>query len=127
MVVGLSFLLIIPMVIVFYNHSGALNDDINIAQIERVSQELIAAAEEVYYQGPPSQQRITIFLPQGLQEAQVQPQLLLFIYTTSTGDYTYDYSSNIPLNLTGDIKDHPGRHELIIKATTNSVTITETT
>ena len=113
------------MIIVFYNHSGALNDDINIAQIERVSQELIAAAEEIYYQGPPSQQKLTIFLPQGLQTAQIQQQAILFTYTTTSGDYTYDYSTPLPLNLTGDIKDHPGRHELIIKATTTSITINE--
>ena len=124
-VMGISLLLIMPMIIIFYQQSASLQDDITAAQIERIGQELMNAAENVYYLGPPSQQELTIYLPTHYQSGSVGGQEMNFTYTLSELTLTYPVATSLPLNLSGTLPAHPGKYYLLVKATENGVSISE--
>ena len=63
MVVGFAFLMIIPLIVVFYSSSNDLNDQITSSQADKIANEIVAAADQVYFQGPPTMKTIKIFFP----------------------------------------------------------------
>ena len=124
-VIGISLFLIMPMVIIFYERSGSLQDDVNAAQLEKIGLDIIDAAEEAYYLGPPTQKSLDINLPQGIQAVTIGAEDVTFDYTTLQGTSSLSLTSKLPLNMSGTINTHPGPQTLIIKAHKNGISINE--
>ena len=124
-VIGLSLLLITPMVIIFYQQSMSLEDDIITAQLSQIGALIIDAAEETYYLGAPTQQLITIHLPRGVKNITIHPEEVFFEYDAPGRAATLSTATRLPLNMSGDLRTYPGRHAIIIKATAHGITIHE--
>ena len=124
-IVGLSFLLLIPMIIIFYEQSGSLKDEIDAAQIEKAALELIGAAEEVYYLGEPSQKHLSLYFPASVESVTVEDDHLLITYATISGTADYTTYTPLPLNLSGVIDAYPGQHRLLVQAHDEGITIIE--
>ena len=124
-VVGISLFLLMPMIIIFYQQSGGLTDDINAAQLEKIGLELMDAAEEVYYLGPPTQKFMVIYLPQHINNIVISQQELLFNYSVTGGTRIYSLGTNIPLNLSGTLKTFQGQHRISVQAQANGVNISD--
>lgn len=122
-VIGISMFLIIPMIVAFYHQTTTLEDDIHAAQIEEISLELIEAAEEAYYLGPPTQQKLTLNFPPGVTGVAIHPQSVEFTYTTMNGQSTYIATTDIPVNLTGNLSTHQGRHDVRVEARQHTVKV----
>jgi hypothetical protein len=63
LVVGIAMLLIVPGVILFYNYSLKSNDEVMRSQINMIGNDIMDAAEKVYYIGEYSWQSLKIDIP----------------------------------------------------------------
>lgn len=124
-VMGLSLLLVIPMVVIYYEQSSSLSDDINAARLQKIAQETIDAAEEVYYLGAPTTKTLTIHMPRNVQAITIQDASIVIEYTTTYGQSSYIASSELALNLTGTLQTHEGPHRVSVKAGENNIQISE--
>lgn len=125
LVVGLSMLLIIPTIAIFATQSISLREDIASAQVERIGQELLGSAEEVYYLGPPTQKEVIITLPEGVTNISIDGQEIVFQYHYDGGIFTYPLYSELPLNLSGNITRFQGLHTITVKAEETGIVISE--
>ncbi len=126
-VIGISLFLIMPMVVIYFQQSTSLSDDIHSAQIHKIAQELIDASEEVYYLGAPSTKQLLIHLPQGIEAITLIDDTIFVDYRTGQGALTLSAYSNLALNLTGTIPINKGTHRLNVRARTNDIQISEAT
>ncbi|MBD3209535.1 hypothetical protein GF367_03910 [Candidatus Woesearchaeota archaeon] len=124
-VVGVSLVLLIPMILIFYQQSGSLRDDINAAQLEKVGLELMDAAEEVYYLGPPTQKYLLLHLPGQVNTVTINQQEILINYTTTSSTRYYSLFTDLPLNMSGAIDAFQGQHKVSIQATDTGVNISD--
>ncbi len=123
-VIGLSLLFIMPMIVIFFDQTNSLQEEIDYAHIEKIQTVLIDAAEEIYYIGPPSQKQLDIYFPEHIKSVLVQDQeIQISIESLSTPLIQY---TQLPLNLTGSISTHAGIHHVTVTATDTGVTISET-
>lgn len=124
-VVGISFFLIIPMIIIFFDQSNALKDDITAIQIEKIGLEIMDAAEEVYYLGPPSTKYLTVYLPAGVEAITISSQEITFSYQLGSALLDYPLGTGLPLNLSGTMSVHPGQHHVTVQAQDDGVAISD--
>ena len=124
-VVGLSLLMIIPMVVLYYRESASLQSDVAASQLEKIGLSLIDAAEEVYYLGPPSQKALVVTFPRGVSSVVVDPELLTFTYMTPDGESVLSFSSSLPLNMSGSLRAFPGPHHILVSANGSFVQLRE--
>ena len=103
MVIGFSMLLIAPMIVVFYQQSGELQEEIAAAQLQNVADELLFAAEEVYFLGSPSQQLLTLAFPPQIRSFDCVNETIEISYVFSDSTLHYYARSDIPLNISCDI------------------------
>jgi len=121
-VVGISLFLIIPMIVAFYHQSASIEEDIRIAQLEKATRELIDAAEEVYYLGPPSQKKLILHLPPGVNNATLQGDTIALTYDEDKKHYA---TAEPDLNLTGTLSTAQGRHDVTITARQDTVEVND--
>lgn len=121
-VVGISLFLILPMIVAFYHQSASLEEDIRTAQLDKATRELIDAAEEVYYLGPPSQKKLTLNLPPGVNDITLQGDTLKVTYDEDKEHYA---TAAPDLNLTGNISPTQGRHDVTITARQDTVEVND--
>lgn len=124
-VIGLSLVLLLPMVVVFYTQSTRLQEDIDLAQAEKIVLELRDAAEEVYYFGAPSQQQIDIYFPEHVRNITITADSINLYYQTLEAPIYAE--SDAPLNMTGTLKSYPGLHRITVTAGEDGVIISEQT
>ncbi|MFP4524092.1 MAG: hypothetical protein ACLFO2_02105 [Candidatus Woesearchaeota archaeon] len=121
-VVGISLFLITPMIVAFYHQSASLEEDIRAAQLDKATRELISAAEEVHYHGPPSQKRLDINLPPDVNDITLQGDTIAVTYEETKKHYA---TARPDLNLTGTIKPTQGRHTITITARQDTVEVND--
>ncbi len=125
MVVGLSFLLITPLAVLFVYQSNSMSSEIQAVQMERVGQEIISSAEEVFYLGSPTQKVLKVYFPERLSSVTVESQAVVFNMTVGDSTLSYPAYSELSLNMSGSIGNYPGPHILLIKSEENTVNIAE--
>ncbi len=64
---SITFVLIIPLIIIFVAQTQNMQEDITNAQLDKISSEIHDAALEVLFMGPPSQKTIRVSFPAGIQ------------------------------------------------------------
>ena len=69
LIVAIAMVLIVPGVILFYNYSLKSNDQVLRSQIEMIGNDLMDAAEKVYYIGEYSWQSVRINIPEKVSSA----------------------------------------------------------
>ena len=123
-VVGFSFLIMIPIIILFYSESAHLEDEIIAAQAQRVMNELIDAIDTVYYLGAPSKQTIKLYFPKKIEQVTVHDDAITFRIDSSLGG-SYDLTGYAGTNMTGTIDKYSGIHLITVIAGNSSVTIVD--
>lgn len=73
LVVGLVFVIIVPMVYLFYSYSTDMGEEITEAKADRIATSLVNAAEEVFYLGEPSKTTVKFDMPPGVFDITVSP------------------------------------------------------
>lgn len=121
MLVGFLMVIIIPLIIFYYNYSLETNDKLIAQQINHISKRIVDAADSVYYLGKPSQTIIKAYIPQNVKEALIQNNEIVYKINTKLGISEIVQISKV--NLTGTLPTSQGIHHITIKAFENYVQI----
>lgn len=123
-IMGLSLLLLMPLVVIFAQQSNSLQEEVDAVQIEKIGLSIIDSAEELFFLGSPSQKLLEIYFPNSIEQITIESQAIVFYYNDNE---SFAAESSLPLNLTGTINIHPGIHNVLIKAETANINISELT
>ena len=122
MIVGfLTFVIIGTLGIAMY-HNNTIRDMISSRQVESMSTKIVSAAESVFYAGEPSKITIVSYIPEGISEINITDNTLFVTFQSSSGTNKVSFPSNVPI--TGTLSTVSGLRNIVIEATSSSVTIT---
>ncbi|MDD9952772.1 MAG: hypothetical protein OXR66_00380 [Candidatus Woesearchaeota archaeon] len=123
LIVGLSAMLVLPLIVVSMSQSQRFADDITASQVENIAGAIIDSANTVYYSGEPAKKTIVLNFPERIQSVTVNNDSILFTVMSSSGTYEYVRYTNGPLN--GTIRTFAGLHRITLEAWQNQVNITD--
>ena len=122
MIIGfLTFVLITTLGIAMY-HNNTIRDMIASRQVASMSNKIVSAAESVFYAGEPSKVTIVSYIPETISKINITDNTIFVTFQSSSGTNRVSFPSNVPI--TGTISTVSGLRNIIIEATSNSVTIT---
>lgn len=121
MIMGfLTFILLSTLGIAMY-HNNTIRDMISSRQVESMATKIVSAAESVFYAGEPSKVTIVSFIPKGISEINITDNTIFITFQSSSGTNKVSFPSNVPI--TGTLSIVSGLRNIIIEATSSSVTI----
>ncbi len=123
LITAFAFLMTVPIIALFYSQSHQIQEDVTDAQVEKIASELRDAANEVYYQGPPSKRTLKIYMPDNVENVSISNKNIIFKVSSTAGDY--EIVKVADTNLTGDINSFSGIHNIEVKARLTDVKIQE--
>ncbi len=132
LIVAIAMVLIVPGVILFYNYSLKSNDQVLRSQIEMIGNDLMDAAEKVYYIGEYSWQSVRINIPEKVTNILVLDNSELVVqYNTMSGISEAVFFSDINITPGGyaySISNsmHPGLNIIKVESKGDYVLINET-
>ena len=122
-VFSMAFFMTIPLIVIFAVQTNNMQSDIAGAQLNKMSAELVDAAERVYYLGSPSQEVIEVTFPKGIESITVEPNSLVF--NMRAEGYDYVHYEDTAINLTGSLRPDSGVRPVKIIALGDEVQITD--
>jgi hypothetical protein len=119
---GFIFLMMIPLIIIFFDQSSAVKDAIASNHIRNLAVKIADKAETVYYLGEPSRTTFNAYLPESVISVNVTKRSVIVLYRTSKNSIqTIIASGNV--NMTGNISIDPGVHHIEIKNIGDKVSV----
>src|SRR3989338_9178209 len=85
MVMGFVLAALTPLIVVYYVYTQGSTEELVSAQLSKISKEVVDSAEEVYYLGKPSQVSMRIYIPDRLEDAQINGKQLVLVVRTKNG------------------------------------------
>lgn len=122
LITAFSLLVAIPLIVLFFQYSQTYNNEVTLNQANKVMDEILNAAETVYYLGEPSQKTITVYFPKDVQQVILEQGY--FSFTINNGGNTYTLYRAAQINFTGNISSNAGAKNLKVRAVNNTITIT---
>ena len=116
------FLMTIPLVIIFFDQTGNVQDAIAENQIKNIATKIADKAETVYYAGEPSKTTIKAYFPQRIKSISILSKDIVFNYSTAKNTIHTIESMSI-VNLTGNISSVQGTHYIELEASGGVVLI----
>jgi hypothetical protein len=121
-VFGFIFLMMIPLIIIFFDQSGNVQDAIAENHIRNIEIKITDKAETVYYSGEPSKATFKAYFPERIESISINSRRILFGYRRWKGDIsTIEYTSLV--NISGSLSTNPGIHYIEIEAMGEGVSI----
>ncbi len=121
---GFIFLMTIPLIIIFFDQSGAVQDAISENHIRNIAIKITDKAETMYYSGEPSKTTIKAYFPEKIEVITIGSRTIAFNYRTAKGTLHRIESVSL-VNISGNISDNPGVHYIGIESTGGGVLITD--
>ena len=132
MIVGVAFMIIVPMMYIFYSYTTSTRDEIALAKLDQIGSSIVNTAEEVFFLGPPSKSTIYYTMPDGVVHAGIrgsQRDVLVFYYGGNpappyVGSQQVIIPSNVPLAFSSSdlsVLISPGRKALVLEAGTDAI------
>jgi len=122
-ITAFAFIMLLVIMLLAYAQSSSFSSDVAAAQIQKVGNQIVDAANEVSYAGPPSTRMLTLYFPQYINNVAVTNQTLVFSMEGQGGHY--DYSLFAVTNMTGAIQSFSGLHRITVSAQGSFVNITD--
>ena len=121
LVVGFMFLLLTPLLILYATTRQDTTDSLSEGQVIRAGNTIRDVAERVYFAGDPSQETVTITLPETLTDARIDNRSMIFTLVGARGNYDVAITGLAPLN--GTLPATAGRHVVVLRAVNGTVII----
>ena len=118
MIMGVAMMMILPLIVVFFQQSENLNTEITDSQADKIASEIRDAADEVFYLGAPSKKTISVYMPENVVSAQLSENKIILTIDSADGDY--EIVKWTAANLSGTLYDHSGIHVISVEADTDS-------
>lgn len=122
-VVGFGFMMLLPIIALFYSQSGSIEDEIILSQAEKALEEIRSAADQVYFLGVPSKQTLEVRFPDRVDDVTITNNRITMQVQSSTGARTT--AKRTQANITGSVDSFSGIHVLTITATETGVHVEE--
>lgn len=128
-IVGFVVTIVIAILGIALFYTSGVRDQIKSNQLDAFASKVTSNAEVVFYRGEPSRTTITAYLPEGVDHVWInkEPGLddysIVFNFTSYGGYNLVAYSSNVPINITGEISPNEGVKRLLIVAKIDAVYI----
>jgi len=118
---SISFILLIPLIIIFVTQTQHMQEDITNAQLDKLSSDISDAASEVYFLGPPAQKTVRVTFPTGIKSIDFEPYGLVF--HVQVNELAFDFVKEVSVNLTGSLQSFEGPHVIVVQSQGSSVHI----
>ena len=118
--IGFAFLMLIPIMVIFYEHNIKSNQEVNANQAGLIARKITDTSNSVYYLGHPTALTIKTYMPDGVESISITGKEVVF--RLSTGQDVVSISN---VNLTGNISTSPGLKNIRISALVNKVNVSE--
>lgn len=119
MVVGIAFVIIVPMVYIFFNYSTEMSQEVTQAKVGRIAGNLVDAAEEVFYLGEPSKSTVNFDMPGGVFDAFIPPNSREVMFYLGDDLKSTEIVAFSNVNLLGYLTPEdlsPGKHSYRVEA-----------
>ena len=123
MMVGVAFIILVPMMYIFYDYTTSTQEDVSLAKLQAIGENIVNTAEEVYFLGPPSRMTIHYTMPSNVYGMEVSGDVIVFYYNApkdETGSKQVIIpSNNIQMRLDSGIVStliSAGKKSLVIEA-----------
>ncbi len=116
MIMGVAMLMILPLVVVFFQQSENLNTEITDSQADKVASEIRDAADEVFYLGAPSKKTVSIYMPENVVSAGLSDNRIILTIDSSWGDYEIVKWCAANFSSSSALSNHPGIHVISVEA-----------
>jgi uncharacterized protein (UPF0333 family) len=120
---GFVFLMTIPLIIIFFDQTGAVQDSISSNHLRNIAIKITDKAETVFYLGDPSKTTLKVYFPERIEYVNITSRTIIFGYRTAKNNIQ-DVVSVSLVNLSGNISAKPGIHYIEIEASGGEVFIT---
>jgi hypothetical protein len=134
LVVAIAMILIVPGVILFYNYSLKSNDEVMRSQIDMIGNDIMDAAEKVYYIGEYSWQSVKVDVPDKVTNIYIlgNSELVIDYHSIAGDSQAVFFSDNINISAGGNAGSisnsiHPGLNIIKVISMGSYVLINETT
>jgi len=107
-VVGFILFVVVGLLAVAFLYVASVQSQLRSNQIDNYGNKIVTAAENVFFSGYPSQVTINAFLPGGVTKTIIIKDpvediyFLQITYESNAGESTILYSSDVPLDTTGE-------------------------
>jgi uncharacterized protein (UPF0333 family) len=105
-IVGFAILIIIPLALIFSRYIMDTQSQVTSTQADRISKQIVDAAESVYYMGAPSKTTIKVYMPKDVISINITSKEITFVISTKAGPS--EVSKPLAVNITGTIPSTPG-------------------
>jgi hypothetical protein len=122
---GFVFLMTIPLIIIFFDQSGSVQDAIAENQIRNIAVKLADKAESIYYSGEPSKATIKAYFPDKIQNIDISSRSIIFYYLTAT-NLNHSIVTSTAVNISGNLSINPGIHYIELESSGGMVLIKDT-
>jgi len=106
LIVGFVTFVVLAILGIAFIYTSAIKDNIKIKQVNDFANKLISSAESVFYSGEPSKIKIAGYIPEGVNEIQINGNNIIFNVTTNTGENIIIFTSNVVIE--GTIQSSAG-------------------
>ncbi|MBU1205244.1 MAG: hypothetical protein KKA61_00125 [Nanoarchaeota archaeon] len=100
LVAGLIILIILPSIYVFYSYSQRSNEEIRQSQLSRVGNNIVDAAEKIYYLGEPSKATLDATMPEGIRKMEIWCNQELVFFLADGSEIAFKSRVNITADST---------------------------
>ena len=127
---GFVFLMTIPLLIVFFDTSNSVQDNLAQNHIHNFEVKIVDKAQTIYYLGSPSQTTIQVYFPEHIEYIRFVPASATSLSAIEVGFLTQNNDINnlqwaSYVNLTGTLSTAKGPHFIKIEALGDKVSITD--
>jgi len=121
LITAFSLLVIMPLIVLFFDYSQTYNADITSNQANNVMDELLNSAETGHYLGEPSQKTLSLYFPNNIEAINFADGYFSMSIRSKGNIYTIYRTA--PINFTGNLSNSYGVHVLKIRAVNNTINI----
>lgn len=124
---GFLTFVIIGILGVGYHYSSTINDRIKSTQVANFAGKIISTSETVFYSGEPSKATITAYLPDNVEDIEIDQDTLIITYNLTSGRNIAAYSSSVPIVeiIPGNLTISSGVKNIVIVAESANAIISQ--
>lgn len=131
LIVGLAFVILTPMLYMFYDYTSTLRRDVNLAKVYKIGGTIVNTAEQMYYLGAPSKTTLRFNMPDSVAAMTIRgasSDVLVFHFGDPANYEEIVIPGNVPMVSELNASDYtPGIKIVSVEATTNEVLLRRAT
>jgi hypothetical protein len=120
-IVGFAMAAMVPLIILYITYSQDSVDEVTFSQIDKISREVVDAAEAVYYLGYPSQTTVQVYMPTHVNAVSLENYEIVFTLDRREGTTSIVRPSFV--NITGALPKEKGLYTIVIRAFSGYVNV----